>query len=84
MIAVILAVLTALTVASAWIILRGPTAWDRLQGLSVFSSKVTLLIVLYALIARQSYILDIALVFSLLGFISLMLIARFIDRRGQV
>ncbi len=84
MIPVILVILSGLTLGSAWIIFIGPTAWDRLQGFAVLSSKITLLIILFSLVFPDALAVDVALVYSLLGFINLMLIARFIDRKGQV
>lgn len=73
--------LALLALTSTYIIIRGPTAWDRLQGLAVLSSKVVIVIVLLSLYFDQSYLADLAIVFSLLGFVSIVLISRYIGRR---
>jgi multisubunit Na+/H+ antiporter MnhF subunit len=62
--------MSLLTLSSIWIIIRGPGSLDRLQGLAVFSSKITMLIVLFSLRFEQSYLSDIAIVASLLGWSS--------------
>jgi multicomponent Na+:H+ antiporter subunit F len=74
--------LIILAIASGIVIIRGDTIWDRLLGLSLFSTKIIILIVLYSLIQKKSYIMDIAIAYSLLGFIGIILIARFIQNKG--
>ncbi|WP_207636414.1 monovalent cation/H+ antiporter complex subunit F [Alkaliphilus metalliredigens] len=62
----------------------GPTIWDRLLGLSLISSKITMLIVLYAIITEQKYIIDTAIVYVLLGFIGMIYTSKFIQEKGRV
>lgn len=62
----------------------GPTIWDRLLCFNIISSKVVMLIVAFALFTEKTYILDIALTFTLFSFISTVLIARFIKERGTL
>jgi multicomponent Na+:H+ antiporter subunit F len=81
---VIMLLLTLAALASASLIITGPTMSDRLLGLNLFSSKIIMMIVLYSLIADRSYYLDIALVFSLLGFIGIIFIGNFILRKGKI
>ncbi len=61
-------------------ILIGPTVWDRLLGLSLVSSKIIILIVLYSLKVGQSFYLDIALVFAILGFVGSTSLAQFLKK----
>lgn len=63
-------------------ILVGPTVWDRLLGMSLISSKIIVAIVVFAVILDRGFLMDIAIIYSLLGFISSVLIARFIERKG--
>lgn len=65
-------------------VILGPTIWDRLLGLNAISAKIIMSIVILALITNQSYLLDVALVYALLGFISTVLIARFIEKKGDI
>lgn len=64
-------------------ILIGPTVWDRLLGMSLISSKIIVAIVIAAVITERSFLMDIAIIYSLLGFLSSVLIARFIERKGE-
>jgi multicomponent Na+:H+ antiporter subunit F len=81
---ILLVLVVLLSIGSIIRILIGPTLWDRLLSLNVFSSKITLLIIIFALFLEKSYILDIAIVFVLFGFVSILFIARFIERKGSV
>ena len=62
-------------------IVIGPTVWDRLLGMGLISSKIVVAIVVFAYIMGRTFLLDIAIIYSLLGFISSVLIARFIERK---
>ncbi len=64
-------------------ILAGPTVWDRLLGMSLISSKVIVAIAIVAVLLDRSFLMDVAIIYSLLGFISSVLIARFIERKGE-
>jgi len=65
-------------------IIKGPSVWDRLLGLNLFSINVIILMILYALMTDLDYLLDIAITYALLGFISIVFIARFIQRKGKI
>ncbi|MDA3845258.1 MAG: monovalent cation/H+ antiporter complex subunit F [Vallitaleaceae bacterium] len=65
-------------------VLRGPTIWDRILGLNLFSAIIIMLILLIAIIEDLNYLVDIAIVYSLLGFISIIFISRFVQRKGKL
>ena len=65
-------------------VILGPTIWDRLLGLNAISAKIIMSIIILSLITDQSYLLDVAMVYALLGFISTVLIARFIEKKGDI
>lgn len=65
-------------------VLLGPTIWDRILGLNLFSAVIIVLILLTALIEDLNYLVDIAIVYSLLGFISIIFISRFVQRKGEI
>lgn len=78
---IVLAVLvTGTLIRVAW----GPTVWDRLIGVGLIASKVTMGGVIVALVSGESYILDVALIFAVIGFLAQVLIARYIERRGDI
>lgn len=65
-------------------IIEGPTIWDRILGFNLFSSLIILLILMYSLIEDISYLIDMAIVYTLLGFISIIFISRFVQRKGKI
>lgn len=65
-------------------IILGPSIWDRLLGFNLFSLHIVLIILLYAVKTGLYYLIDMALVYALLGFISIIFIARYIKRGGKV
>ncbi|TVQ25166.1 MAG: pH regulation protein F [Spirochaetaceae bacterium] len=76
----VLAVLTVLIVGGLLRVVLGPTIWDRLLGLSLISSKIVMAIIVLASLLDRTFVLDIAIVYSLLGFIGSVLVARFLER----
>ena len=61
--------------------IKGPSIWDRLLGLSLISTKVILIIVFFASYNQIAYLLDLAIVYALLGFISIIFTALFLLQR---
>ncbi len=80
---VVLSVMAFLVVGGMARVLVGPTIWDRLLGFSLISSKIIMAIVVFASMLERTFLLDIAIVYSLLGFIGSVLIARFLERRTE-
>ena len=79
--------ITALGVLGTFAIIRmllGPTIWDRLLAFNQLSSKVVVAIVFFGIYTNQSFILDIAIVYTLFSFISSVFIARFVRDRGEI
>lgn len=62
----------------------GPTIWDRLLGFSLFSSKVLVVAILVGQVIGRTYMIDVAIIYGILGFIGTILISRFIERRGDI
>ena len=59
-------------------IIKGPSIWDRLLGLNLISTKIVLIIIIYASLQDTAYLLDFAIAYGILGFIGLMFTARFL------
>ena len=70
------------TVGSLVRVVIGPTIWDRLLGVGLGASKITLGVVMVSLSISESYILDLALLFAILGFLVTVLLSRFVEQRG--
>ena len=64
-------------------VILGPSLWDRLLGLSLISTKVLLIVVLYASYSDTAFILDLAVVCALLGFIGILFTAIFLLGRTK-
>lgn len=63
-------------------VIVGPTIWDRILAVGLAASKITLAIIILAVTIPETDLLDLALLFSVLGFLVTVLIARFVERRG--
>ncbi|MDX1357763.1 MAG: monovalent cation/H+ antiporter complex subunit F [Clostridia bacterium] len=84
MIKIIVYILAAATVFTSVRILLGPSVWDRLLGFNLMSSKLIMIMVMCSIIFEKNFLLDIALTYALLGFVSTLFIARFVRDRGKI
>ena len=60
--------------------LKGPTASDRAVAVDTITTTVVALLVLLAFFFKRYIYLDVSLVYSLLAFVGLVAIARFLER----
>jgi multicomponent Na+:H+ antiporter subunit F len=81
---VVLTVIGILALADIARMVVGPTIFDRLLSYNVLSAKVVMAMAIYALMSEQTYMLDIAIVYTLLSFVSTVLIARFVRTQGEL
>lgn len=72
------------TVGSMIRVVIGPTIWDRLLGIGLSASKITLAVVIAAVSIPEGFLLDLAMLLSILGFLVTVLFSRYIERRGVV
>lgn len=75
-------VLIALMIVSLIRGYLGPTSGDRLATVNVISTKVIALIVLVAVVTEVHEALIIAYVYALIGFITTVAIAKYIETGG--
>jgi len=59
-------------------VITGPSIWDRLHSFSLISTKVLLIIILYASLFDEAFLLDIAIVCALVGFIGMTFTSLFV------
>ncbi len=57
--------------------------WEKVLLLNLFSVKFILHILVYAIIVKLYYLIDIAFIYSILGFVSIVWITRFVGKRGK-
>ncbi|MBZ4686674.1 MAG: putative monovalent cation/H+ antiporter subunit [Clostridiales bacterium] len=63
-------------------VFKGPSIYDRLNGLGVIGSDTILLIVLIGYYnKRADMFVDISIAYAILGFIGLVVIAKYFDRK---
>lgn len=78
--------LAGLSVASILSFLRlllGPSAHDRVVALDSLSSTVVGLVAVYAIRLEQPVLIDALFVIALLGFVSTVAFARYLERGAQ-
>ena len=59
--------------------LAGPTVYDRILAVNMFGTKTVLLIAVLGFLSGRPDFLDIALVYALINFISLIAVLRFFE-----
>jgi len=62
-------------------VIRGPSIWDRILGMSLISAKIILILVAYASYTDSTNPLDFAIVYALSGFIGTIFISVFLSER---
>lgn len=78
LIAATLAILVVMIMAISRVIL-GPTLYDRILAVNLFGTKTVLLISLLGFVMGRPEFLDIAIVYALINFISVIAILRYSD-----
>ncbi len=74
----------ALAAAIAFVrLLRGPSLPDRVVAMDLLGTLTVGLLVVGAAASAQRAFLDAAIIIALIGFVSNIAYARFIERRGQ-
>lgn len=78
-----LLMLVIFIVASFIRMLKGPTIWDRILMLNLISAKVILMIAIYAIYQDSTTLLDIAISYGIIGFLTMTLLSKFIMTGGR-
>lgn len=60
----------------------GPNSADRLIAINVISTKTIILILMVSFILKETYFVDVALVYALISFIASVVIANYIEKSG--
>lgn len=59
-------------------LLIGPTLWDRILMLNLLSIKIIMFIAVYAIYMDSQTLLDIAISYGIIGFLTMTLLSKFI------
>lgn len=73
-----LAVLSIMVLALARAFL-GPTLFDRILAINMFATKTVLLVSIIGVMASNASFIDVALVYALINFISILAVLRFFE-----
>lgn len=80
---VTIAFLVGAILFSAFLLIRGPSLWERLLALNLFMAKSVILMTVYSVFTNQTYLLDLVIAYAMIGFIGITLICRFLQRGGR-
>lgn len=61
--------------------IKGPKAADRLVAINVIGTKTVVLICILSFILKETYFVDVVLVYVLISFVSTLVIVRYIEKR---
>ncbi len=64
-------------------LVKGKTIWDRILMLNLISAKVVLFVAVYAIYIDNIILLDIAISYGIIGFLTMTLLAKFIMTGGR-
>lgn len=65
-------------------IIKGPSSFDRLNGLGVINANVVILIVLFGFIdERPDMYIDVAIAYAILGFLGNIILGKYLERREK-
>lgn len=68
---------------SMYRVIKGPTIADRVVALNVIATKITIAIIVIAILTNQQSYIDVALVYALIGFVASIAIVRYLEK-GKV
>ncbi|HEX2621559.1 MAG TPA: monovalent cation/H+ antiporter complex subunit F [Phototrophicaceae bacterium] len=77
----VLIILVLLMLPCAYRVIVGPSAADRLQAIDAITTLLIGIIVVLAVLQRESMFVDISIALAALGFIGTLVLARYIAER---
>ncbi len=63
-------------------VFRGPRTADRLMGVNMITTLVILVICILSLLLKEEYLTDVALIFSMLGCLAVVVLTRILSARN--
>ncbi|KYK29563.1 MAG: cation:proton antiporter [Theionarchaea archaeon] len=76
---VVIIVLVATSVICLYRVIFGPTISDRIVGLNTISTKVTVILVLLAVVYKRDMLLDVAIAFAMLNITSSLVVSKYLE-----
>ncbi|QMS84660.1 monovalent cation/H+ antiporter complex subunit F [Candidatus Xianfuyuplasma coldseepsis] len=78
-----LCVLVLAIFASFIRLIIGPTIWDRILMVNLISVKVVLFVAIYAIYLDSTLMLDIAISYGVIGYLTITLLSKYIMTGGR-
>ncbi|HET7323072.1 MAG TPA: monovalent cation/H+ antiporter complex subunit F [Halococcus sp.] len=73
-----LVIASGVTLLSGYRVIRGPTTPDRVVALDAITTNVVAVAVLFSLQTDSGFFIDVSLVLAIIGFISTIVVARYV------
>jgi len=77
---VIEGVLLATIAPLLFVLVRGPTAWDRLLAYNSAANRIAAVLAISSVVFDHPVLLDVAIVYAALSFIGVVALSRFMER----
>lgn len=77
-------ILAVATLPLLFFIIKSKTVWERLMAVNLMAVKIIMLITVYAVVMESPIVMDISITYSIIGFISVTMVSRFLLRGGRL
>lgn len=77
-------ILIIATLILLYFMVKARSVWEKLIGLNLVIIKIMMLITVYAILMDSKYVLDISMTYSIIGFVSVVLLSRFLLKGGRL
>lgn len=72
------------TLILIFFLIRSKNIWERLMAINLVTIKMIMLITVYAVLIESPIVMDISITYSIIGFISVTLVSRFLLKGGRL
>lgn len=80
----VMKIVLLLTISSVTLrLIKGKTIWEKLLALNLLAILTVMLIITYAVDHQLILVMDVAIAYSIIGFLSLILITKFVAVGGK-
>lgn len=77
-------ILAIATLTLLFFLIESKTVWERLMAINLMTIKIVMLITVYAVLMESPIVMDISITYSVIGFISVTLVSRFLLKGGRL
>ena len=72
------------TLILIFFLIRSKNIWERLMAINLVTIKMIMLITVYAVLMESPIVMDISITYSIIGFISVTMVSRFLLKGGRL